>query len=225
MAARRQPFKLLNNAVPPFDITVTNVAFVIVDVQHLTVDESGGFARIAREKGIISELKYYYDSVSKMIPNIRSILSRCRELGIQVVFSRLVSSSKKGHDLSLQNQVKGITVPHNSEDSRFIRNLCPEKGELVINKKCDNPFNCTDFEDIIRDKGIRYLIICGVISPGYLNTTVLDAADRGFGVTVASDACAGGVRGGTRYLTGGLVRVRSTKAILSLLSTLNGDHK
>jgi nicotinamidase-related amidase len=192
-----------------------------MDVQRLTVDKSGGIARLARERGVLGEFKEYFQLVEKMIPNINLILERCRELGIQVLFTRLASHTGDGSDMSVQNRARGMILTLDSEDSRFIEELSPAPGDIVIDKGCDNPFNCTEIELILRDLGIRYLILCGVRTPGYMNTAAFDAADKGFGVIFVSDACAGGVRENKVYLTGGLIRVRPASSVLELLSPLS----
>jgi len=225
LAEIRRPFRSLYDPVPPFNLTSENTALLILDVQRLTVHESGGLARLALKKGIFSEFNDYFKSVRKMIPNIILLVDRCRELGIQIIFTRLASSSKNGRDMSAQNKVLGDILIHESEDSRFIETLHPERGDIVIQKVCNNPFNCTGLEEILRNLGVEYLIVCGVRSPGYLNTTALDAADRGFGVIVVSDACAGGVCRGTQHLTGGLIRVRPTRSVMEVLLDLEGDVK
>lgn len=217
----RQPFNLLDKPVPSFELSVENTALIIVDVQRLTVDESGGLARLARDKGIMTEFNEFFKLVRVMIPNIRSILGRCRELGVQVFFTRMASLTKDGRDISLQNKARGRVLTVASEDSHFIEELHPVPGDIVIDKGCDNPFNCTDLENVLRNLGVRYLILCGVRTPGYLNTTALDAADRGFGVVFVSDACAGGIYERKDYLTSGLIRVRSTSLVLDLLSPLS----
>ena len=227
MAIRRQPFKLLYNPVPPFNMSIDNTALLILDVQRFTVDESGGLAKLAREKGIISEFKDFFESVKTMISNIQLILSKCRDLGIRIIFTRLVLTNENVHDTNIQNKARGINKIFSLEDSHFLDNLYPKKNEIIIDKKCDNPFNCTKLEYILRKMGVKYLLICGVLSPGYLNTTALDAADRGLGIVAISDACAGGVRGGTQFLTGGLIRVRSTHSVMEYLSSIcdEGDKR
>jgi nicotinamidase-related amidase len=72
-------------------------------------------------------------------------------------------------------------------------------------------------EDILQNLNVKYIILCGVRTPGYLDSVSFDAADRGFGVIVVSNASVGGVPGGTSKLTGGLIRVRSIKQVLEML--------
>ena len=110
------------------------------------------------------------------------------------------------------------------KDSEFLPDIKPEGGDIVIDKTCDNPFNCTGLEDVLTNLNSSYIIVCGVRGGGYLNTTALDAADRGFGVIVVSDAVASEIYHGTHpmveSLNGGLIRVRLTSSLIEELSEL-----
>lgn len=181
------------------------------------MDSEGAFARLARLKGIEAEFSYYFDSLQETIPNIKKILKKCREIGTRIIFTRIVSVSDESINFSIRFDAVNLDV----SDSEIIDSLTPREGETIFNKKCENPFNSNGFELILNNMKTRYLIICGVRTPGPLNTVALDAADRGYGVIVVSDACTGGVPGGVRYLSGGLLKVRSTKAVLEKLSELH----
>lgn len=218
--SRKDPFPILDNPVPTFNLKEGNTVLLISDVQYLTTDRSGSYAKIAQEKGVTAEFKEYYKLIDTMVPNIKLLLERCRELGIHVIFTRIASNTKDGQDMSLQNKTRGIIIPCDSKEASFIENLGPEKNDTIINKTCDNPFNCSNFESTLRELGIEYIILCGVRTPGYLNTIAFDAADRGFGVIVVYDAIAGGCRERKEYLTGGILRVRHTRSVLELLENL-----
>ena len=215
MSNRRIPFNILHKPVPAFDLTSGNIALLISDLQKLTVDEEGGWAKLIRLKGVPSEFEDYHADLQRAVKNTSVILGKCRQLGIKVIFTRIVSKTKDGTDVGRQISVWDKGFPYDSDDE--ILSFPNGKNDIVLDKLCSNPFNCTFLEDLLHDMGIRYLLLCGVRTPGYLNTVAFDAADRGLGVIVVSDASAGGVSNGTQRLTGGLIRVRNTRAILELL--------
>ena len=221
LSNQRSPFKILYNPVPPFDITYENTALMISDLQRLTVNEKGGISRLAQLKGVSSEFKYYYESIQNVVENTRSILKMCRQIGFNVIFTRIASKISDGTDIGRNTSIWNKTFPYNPEDATLI--LQPDKRDIVLDKVCDNPFNCTKLERLLINLGIKYIIICGVRTPGYLNVIAFDAADRGFGVIVVSDACTGGVLGGTRNLTGGLLRNRSTRSVLEILEQVRKE--
>jgi nicotinamidase-related amidase len=217
--SRRNPFPLLDNPVPRFNINTNNTTLIILDFQYFITDKSGQIGKIAQDKGISAEFKEYFEIIEDIIPNIKKLIDYCRNLGIQIIFIRTASKTKDGRDMSLQNKAQGRIYNYDFDFS-FNKSLQPDREDIIIDKTCDNPFNCTELEKILRNLSIEHIILCGVLSPGYLDTTALDAADRGFGVIVVFDAVAGGVRERKEYLTGGLLRIRDTNSIIELLEPL-----
>ncbi len=72
----------------------------------------------------------------------------------------------------------------------IVPELYPQAGEPVIDKPGKGAFYATDLELILRDRGIRTLIVCGVTTEVCVNTSVREANDRGYECVVLSD-CVG----------------------------------
>jgi len=72
----------------------------------------------------------------------------------------------------------------------IVPELYPIAGEVVIDKPGKGAFFATDLELILRDRGIKTLMVCGVTTEVCVNTTVREANDRGYECVVLSD-CVG----------------------------------
>ena len=68
--------------------------------------------------------------------------------------------------------------------------VAPLADEPVVLKGSPNAFLGTDLEQRIRDANVDDVVIVGMMTSMCVDSTVRAAADLGFTVTVASDACA-----------------------------------
>lgn len=68
--------------------------------------------------------------------------------------------------------------------------VAPAAGEQVIRKTHPNGFRDTQLEASLRAVGIDRLSVCGMMTAMCVDATVRAAADLGFSVDLAHDACA-----------------------------------
>ncbi|KAJ6110135.1 Isochorismatase-like protein [Penicillium sp. IBT 16267x] len=69
----------------------------------------------------------------------------------------------------------------------IVDELCPFANEPVIDKPGRSAFAHTDFELLLRNKGIKNLIITGVTTDVCVSSTMREANDRGFDCVVLED--------------------------------------
>jgi len=72
----------------------------------------------------------------------------------------------------------------------FKSEVQPIAGEPVIEKSVNSAFIGTDLEARLHAGGLTDLVICGLTTPHCVSTTSRMAANLGFNVTLAHDACA-----------------------------------
>lgn len=72
----------------------------------------------------------------------------------------------------------------------MIPELRPLPDELIIDKPGRGAFAHTDFEHLLRLRGIKNLILTGVTTDVCVSTTMREANDRGFDCVVLEDATA-----------------------------------
>ncbi len=68
--------------------------------------------------------------------------------------------------------------------------VAPLAGETVIVKHAPNAFFETGLHQMLKERGIDRLVVCGMMSHMCVDTTVRAARDHGLSVTLLWDACA-----------------------------------
>jgi nicotinamidase-related amidase len=68
--------------------------------------------------------------------------------------------------------------------------LYPQADEPVLDKPGKGAFHQTDLEQMLRNRGIGTLIVCGVTTEVCVHTTIREANDRGYRCVALADACA-----------------------------------
>jgi len=110
--------------------------------------------------------------------NAARLLEHWRKLGWPLFHVRHLSTSP---DSPLKAGQAGVG---------FKPEVLPRGNEPVIEKSVNSAFIGTDLEAQLRASGITGLVICGLTTPHCVSTTSRMAANLGFGVTLAHDACA-----------------------------------
>ena len=90
-----------------------------------------------------------------------------------------------------------VTFLPDTEGVKFHESIAPLPGETVFQKHYANSFRETPLLEHLRGLGVERLVICGIMTHMCVDAAVRAAADFGFQVLVAADACA------TRTLTYG----------------------
>ena len=65
----------------------------------------------------------------------------------------------------------------------------PEAGEVVVIKRRVSAFTGSGLEVVLRSQAIEHLILTGIATSGVVLSTLREAADRDYRLTVLSNAC------------------------------------
>ncbi|MEX3014646.1 cysteine hydrolase family protein [Gymnodinialimonas hymeniacidonis] len=77
-----------------------------------------------------------------------------------------------------------------SEGTIFKHEVTPRDGEPIFEKHVNSAFIGTELEDHLNHSSVGDLVICGLTTPHCVSTTTRMAANLGFNVRLAHDACA-----------------------------------
>jgi nicotinamidase-related amidase len=217
----RTPLRMLFPPVPPFDLRDGSAALLVLDLQPFTTDRSVGIGRIAEERGVSRELDEYFEQLGYGLTNATDLVAAFRAANLPIIFTRLAAPADGPASLAAY----GGTLPAaDSPEAQLLPSIAPPAGsttETVLLKSTLSPFAGTDLDVRLRKLRVRTLVLAGVMTGWAIELTAREAADRGYQVQVASDACPGetyDVHGFVMpQLVGGLIRVRPTESILEMV--------
>jgi nicotinamidase-related amidase len=79
--------------------------------------------------------------------------------------------------------------------------VAPQDGEVTVVKRRVSAFTGSDLEVILRSQGILHMVLTGVATSGVVLSTLREAADKDYRITVLADCCADGDEEVHRVLT------------------------
>ncbi|NTY63117.1 cysteine hydrolase family protein [Mycolicibacterium sphagni] len=175
----------------PLDFDVASTALVIIDMQRDFVLPGGFGEALGNDTSLLLAA----------VEPIGRVLAKAREIGMLVIHTR------EGHrpDLSDCPPAKlhrggktfigeagpmGRILVRGEKGHDIIDQLYPIDGEPVIDKPGKGSFHATDLAQILSDRGIKTLVVCGVTTEVCVHTTVREANDRGYECLVLSDCVA-----------------------------------
>jgi nicotinamidase-related amidase len=165
---------------------------MIVDMQRDFVDPGGFGEALGNDVSLLR----------KVIAPIRKVLDTARSINMLVIHTR------EGHrqDLSDLPQNKklrgkleagigdsgpmGRILVRGEYGHGIVDELKPMSGEPIVDKPGKGAFHATDLDSLLRNRGIKQLVFCGVTTEVCVNTSVREANDRGYDCLVLED-CVG----------------------------------
>jgi nicotinamidase-related amidase len=70
--------------------------------------------------------------------------------------------------------------------------IAPLPAEIVVTKRRVSAFSGSDLEVVLRAQGISHLALCGIATSGVVLSTLREAADKDYQLTVLADCCTDG---------------------------------
>jgi len=166
----------------PYEYTFDpkTTALVVIDMQRDFV-EPGGFGEALGND--VSPLQ-------AVIAPCRRMLDVARTMGMLVIHTREGHAPGRGKITIGDEGPMGRLLVRGQRGHEIVPELAPVAGEVVVDKPGKGAFFATDLDHILRNRGIKSLIVCGVTTEVCVNTTVREANDRGYECVVLQD-CVG----------------------------------
>jgi biuret amidohydrolase len=175
-----------------FEFDPRTTALLIIDMQRDFVEPGGFGEALGNDVSILR----------KTIAPTKQVLDACRKQGMLIIHTR------EGHRPDLadcprskmergrpkrkigDDGAMGRLLVRGEKGHDIVPELYPNPDEVVVDKPGKGAFYATDLDLILRNAGIKGLIVCGVTTEVCVNTTVREANDRGYNCVVLED-CVG----------------------------------
>lgn len=177
-------------------------AIVFIEFQNDFCRENGKLYRLVE-----SELKRNHT-----IENGVRLLRNARAGGYKIVHCpfTLDRSWVIQHECSgiLRNILTGDIFAPGSWGHEIIDEMKPIDGETVLQGKCTlSGFAHTNLEQLLRNSGIRNVVVCGFLTNVCVQATAWSAYDAGFQVRIVPEACASASQDIQRYVEDQIVPI------------------
>jgi nicotinamidase-related amidase len=173
------------------DFNVASTALVIIDMQRDFVLPGGFGEKLGNDTSLLL----------KAVEPTRQVLDTARRKKMLVIHTREghrpdltdcppAKLTRGGKTFIGTDGPMGRILVRGEQGHDIIHQLYPIPGEPVIDKPGKGSFHATDLHQILLDRKIKTLIVCGVTLEVCVHTTVREANDRGFECVVLSDCVA-----------------------------------
>lgn len=112
-----------------------------------------------------------------------------RENELIAAVNRLINAAKEADApvVFIQHESSGF-LKMGSDAWKLHRGLSADSEDIYIRKKEGNSFFETPLHDILQEKDIECVVVCGLLSPLCVQRTALGAVELGYNTILASDA-------------------------------------
>ncbi|HYM30515.1 MAG TPA: cysteine hydrolase [Candidatus Cybelea sp.] len=133
---------------------------------------------------------------TRVIAAARVLLDGARRHGVPVISVRIGFRADFADVIAncdiFRNVIRLGAMQRGSWGAEFFDGLGPLPGEAVISHNRISAFYRTGLQRLLRRLKTRRVVVAGIATNYVVEHTVRDAADIGYAVTVASDACSSG---------------------------------
>ena len=131
---------------------------------------------------------------STVIGSITKVIQEARTHKIHVIY--VVLAFRKNYPEASPNnksfsQIKNSGMNLDTEEGYKIHeSIAPKEGDIIVTKKRVSAFTGSDLEVVLRSLEIKHLVLTGIATSGVVLSTLREASDKDYVLTVLADCCA-----------------------------------
>jgi nicotinamidase-related amidase len=118
---------------------------------------------------------YFVGDISELIKKTNKLLDYCRKKNHKIIFTTHI---EKDSDEAFAENSKNVEI---------VSGIDRKDSDILIKKNKISPFYKTNLEKEL--KGIKEIVICGILTNLCVRSLAQDAYDRDFQITIVKDCC------------------------------------
>lgn len=128
---------------------------------------------------------------NKVLPHISDTIKAARSNKIPVIY--IVIGFRKGYpEINFNNKafsaIKERKLPFDNEEAyRVDASITPESNEPVLIKKRFSAFTGSELDLVLKSQNINHIVLTGISTSGVVLSTVREAGDKDYKITVLED--------------------------------------
>lgn len=184
-------FAIVDAEPEPISIDPHRTAILVIDMQRDFLEKGGFGETLGNDVSLLAAA----------IGPCKALLDGARKKGMLIIHTR------EGHRPDMTDAPKakvergsptmrigspgpmGRILIRGEAGHDIVPELYPKEGEPIVDKPGKGAFYATDLHSMLQNRGIEYLIVCGVTTEVCVHTTVREANDRGYKCIVPGDCC------------------------------------
>lgn len=186
--------KVLPARPEALSLKASETALIVIDMQN-AYSTAGGYLDLAG---------FDVSSTGPVIANIQTALTAARAAGIQVIFfqngwdSDYVEAGGPGSPnwhksnalktMRKRPELQGTLLAKGGWDYQLVDELQPQPGDIVLPKTRYSGFFNTNFDSVLRSRGIRNLVFTGIATNVCVESTLRDGFFLEYFGVVLADA-------------------------------------
>ncbi len=125
------------------------------------------------------------------VNNTKALLAKTREVGLPIVFTRIVYAGDGSDTGVFCLKVPGLrSLTEDATESQVVSDLAPAKGEYVLARTQPSAFFGTGLADWLAARRVDTVLVTGCTTSGCVRASVVDSMSHNFRTIVVTD-CVG----------------------------------
>ena len=160
-------------------MTSKNTALLVIDIVNGCCSEK------CEDSGIT------FKNIRAMVPQLKVFIENFRKTGCKIIFTNITPWTKKYLPQNIQLLYADPEAAYYSDDTSGFPEefyiIKPAKKDIIVTKNRYDAFADPKFRKVLKNNGIKYLVVAGVFTDGCVLATICGGFQAGYNFVILKD--------------------------------------